>query len=111
MAYNKTLAERVRNGLSRIPDLVITEKKMFGGLAFLINGKMCINISGEQLMCRYDPDEENKVVLRPGYLPMIMKGRQLKGYCKVSPDALNNESELLGWVDLCLRYNPKAAGS
>jgi TfoX/Sxy family transcriptional regulator of competence genes len=55
MAYSTKLADRVREYLFRLPDLQIEEKKMFGGLAFLVNGKMCVNISGENLMCRFDP--------------------------------------------------------
>lgn len=56
MAYNVKLADRVREYLIQFPKLKIEEKKMFGGLAFMINGKMCINISRENLMCRFDPN-------------------------------------------------------
>lgn len=53
MAYDTKLANRVREYLILFPELKIDEKKMFGGLAFMINGKMCINVSGENLMCRF----------------------------------------------------------
>ena len=53
MAYNIELANKVRERLAKVPDIEIEEKKMFSGLSFLVNGKMCINISGDNLMCRY----------------------------------------------------------
>ena len=56
MAYDKKLADRIREYLLQFPKLKTEEKKMFRGLAFMINGKMCINVSGENLMCRFDPN-------------------------------------------------------
>ncbi len=61
MAYNIELADRVRERLAKVPDIEVEEKKMFSGLSFLINGKMCINISHENLMCRYNPELEDVV--------------------------------------------------
>ncbi len=61
MAYDTKLAERIREYLNAIPRIRIEEKKMFRGLTFMINGKMCVCVSGENLMCRFDPvlqDEE-----------------------------------------------------
>jgi hypothetical protein len=55
MPYNTRLADKIRKYLSRFPELKIEEKKMFGGLSFMINSKMYINVSGENLMCRFDP--------------------------------------------------------
>jgi TfoX/Sxy family transcriptional regulator of competence genes len=55
MAYNSKLVHQIREHLVKLPHLKIDEKKMFGGLAFMVNGKMCINVSGENLMCRIDP--------------------------------------------------------
>jgi hypothetical protein len=81
MAYSTKLAGRVRTYLDEIPKIKIEEKEMFKGLAFLVNGKMCINISGENLMCRYDPALEDEVVERAGFQPMIMRAKQLRGYC------------------------------
>lgn len=58
MAYNAKLAERVREYFFDLPGLKIEEKKMFGGLAFILNGKMCVNVSGENLMCRFAPAKQ-----------------------------------------------------
>ena len=86
MAYSTKLAERIRTHLERIPNIKVEEKEMFKGLAFLVNGKMCVNVSGDDLMCRYDPELEAEVAERIGFQPMIMKGKQLRGYCYVSDE-------------------------
>ena len=105
MAYDIELAERVRSHLSKFPDLRVEEKKMFGGLAFMVNGKMCINVSGWNLMCRFDPELTGKLAAKPGFLPMIMKGREYKGYCYVEPAGFKNKKDFEYWVALCLNYN------
>lgn len=66
---------------------------MFGGLAFMVNGKMCINVSDENLMCRYDPDLQEEVVEQKGYEPMIMKDIELKGYCYVNPIGFKSKKD------------------
>lgn len=111
MAYSIELADRVRERLSEIPDLEIKEKKMFSGLSFLVNDKMCINISHDQLMCRYDPDLEEEVSERIGFLPMIMKGKQLKGYCYVEPVGFQKQPDFEYWIKICLDYNAAAKAS
>ena len=111
MAYNEQLADRVRKRLSKLPKQKITEKKMFGGLAFLVNGKMCINISGANLMCRFAPDIEAEVQKRKGYLPMIMKGKIYKGYGYVEPIGFKTEKDFEYWINLCLDFNEKAKSS
>ena len=111
MAYNTELADRVREYLSDIPQLNIEEKKMFGGLGFLVNNKMCINISGEKLMCRFDPVLSEEVAELPGYEPMIMKGKELKGYCYVNEDGLKNSHDFQYWMELSLDFNKRAKSS
>jgi len=111
MAYNTILAERVREYLAKSTSLIIKEKKMFSGLAFIVNNKMCINISNGKLMCRFDPARTNEVAAKPGYEPMIMKGRQLAGYCYVNGAGYSSQKDLQFWVDLCLMFNDKAKPS
>lgn len=111
MAYNIELADRVRERLSEISDLEIKEKKMFSGLAFLVNDKMCINISHDNLMCRYDPDLEEEVSEKIGFLPMIMKGKQLKGYCYVEPVGFQKRDDFEYWIKIGLDYNAIAKAS
>ncbi|GAA0883643.1 TfoX/Sxy family protein [Sphingobacterium siyangense] len=75
MAYNNELADRVRERLAMEENIEVAEKKMFSGLSFLVNGKMCINISHDNLMCRYSAEREDEVSEKKGFLPMIMKGK------------------------------------
>jgi hypothetical protein len=108
MAYSTELADRVRERLSMENNIDIEEKKMFSGLSFLVNGKMCINISHDNLMCRYDPELEDEVSEKIGFLPMIMKGKQLNGYCYVEPIGFKKADDFEYWIRICLEYNPLA---
>ena len=111
MAYDTKLAERIRNYLNRFPEIEVEEKKMFGGLAFMINGKMCVNVSGKNLMCRFDPEMSEKLTDKKGYLPMIMKGKEYKGYCYVEPTGFTDRNDFEYWMNLCLKFNEKAKTS
>lgn len=111
MAYNTELADRVREWLAQVNDIKVEEKKMFGGLAFLVNDKMCINISHDNLMCRYNPEKEDEVTEKTGFLPMIMRGKQLKEYCYVEPIGFQKPEDFEYWMKLCLEYNKIAKAS
>ncbi|MBS1921473.1 MAG: TfoX/Sxy family protein [Bacteroidetes bacterium] len=111
MAYDMKLADRIREYLLQFPKLKIKEKRMFGGMVFMINGKMCINVSGQKMMCRFDPDLTEKLAERNGYLPMIMKGKELKGYCFVEPAGFKNKKDFEYWINLCLEFNSRAKSS
>lgn len=111
MAYSTTLADRIRAYLERQSELKIEEKEMFKGLAFLVNGKMCVNVSGDDLMCRYDPVLEEEVTEQVGFQPMIMKGKQLRGYCYVSEEGYKSKGDFEYWLKLCLDFNEKAKAS
>jgi TfoX/Sxy family transcriptional regulator of competence genes len=111
MAYSTDLADRIRERLSEVPGIEVTEKKMFSGLSFLVNGKMCINVSHDNLMCRYHPDLEEEVSEKNGFLPMIMKGKQLKGYCYVEPAGFLKKDDFEYWIKICLDYNSIAKAS
>lgn len=111
MAYDTLLADRVREYLAEFPKLDIKEKQMFSGLAFFVNGKMCVNISGQNLMCRFDPKLTEELADRNGFLPMIMKGKEYKGYCYIEPTGINNKKDFEFWLNLCLDFNDKAKPS
>jgi len=111
MAYSVELADRIREYLVTIPNLNIEEKPMFGGLAFLVNDKMCINVSGENLMCRFNPNLLEELAERSGFLPMIMKGKQMNGYCYVEPIGFTRKADFEFWVNLCLDFNEQAKSS
>ena len=105
MAYNIELADRVREYLANASELKITEKRMFGGLAFLVDEKMCINVSGDNLMLRYNPDLEEEVTAKTGWLPMTMKGKQMDGFCYVEPEGFRKTDDFDYWMKISLEYN------
>jgi hypothetical protein len=111
MAYNMVLADRVRKFLAGIDQLHVEEKKMFRGLSFMINGKMCVSVSHENLMCRFDPARQEEIANRKGFQPMIMKGRVYTGYCYVSGDGYQSKKDFEYWLTLCLDVNKRAKAS
>ena len=111
MAFDTKLADRLREYLATIPGIGIEEKKMFSGMAFMVNGKMCVNVSGDNLMCRFDPALQEEVAGRIGFEPMIMKGRELKGYCYVNPEGFKTKKDFEYWAQLCLAFNSRAKAS
>lgn len=111
MAYDLVLAQRVRDYLSRFPEYDVEEKKMFRGLAFMVNGKMRVNVSNDNLMCRFDPALTEELSVKTGYLPMIMRGKVFKGYCYVEPAGLKTKKNFEFWMKQCLDFNEKAKSS
>lgn len=111
MPYDQLLANRVRELLAVVPGISVEEKEMFRGLAFLVNGKMCVNVSGDQLMCRFDPALQDELLEQEGFELMTMKKRVYKGYGYVQPEVLKTKKQLAYWVHLCLDFNPKAKAS
>lgn len=108
MAYDTKLASRVKTYLAQFPKLSIEEKKMFGGLAFLVNGKMCVNIVEETIMCRFDPALTEKLSQKKGFLPMLMRERKYKGYCYVAPAGIRAKRDFEFWMNVCLDFNSRA---
>lgn len=111
MAYDTLLADKIRDLLSTHNQLTIEEKEMFRGLTFMVNDKMCLSVSGERLMCRFDPALQDEVAERKGFAPMIMKGKELKGYCYVEPFGFENKKDFSWWMNLCLSFNARAKSS
>jgi TfoX/Sxy family transcriptional regulator of competence genes len=102
MAYDEDLARRVR-GLLADEDGV-TEKKMFGGLAFLMNGNMCVSASGRGgLLLRIDP-ANTAALAKPHAAPMKMRGRTMAGWVVVAPEGIKTARELAAWVKLGVAY-------
>lgn len=111
MAYNIELADRIRQFLSTVQNIKIEEKKMFRGLTYMVNGKMCISVSNNNLMCRFDPNLQNEVEKRKGFQPIIMKDREYKGYCYISEEGYKTRKDFEYWLHLCLAFNKKAKAS
>ncbi len=111
MAYDTKLADTIREYLSKFVELKVEEKKMFRGLTFMVNDKMCISVSGENLMCRFDPNLQEEVSEKIGFLPMIMRGKEYQGYCYVEPTGFQKEKDFKYWLTICLDFNKKAKSS
>lgn len=109
MAYDEKLVERLREALAHLPK--VEEKKMFRGVTFMVNKKMCVCVSGEDLMCRFDPVMHETVSEKNGFRTMIMKGREFKGFGYVSQDAIKSKKDFDFWINLCLEFNSKAKAS
>lgn len=84
---------------------------MFRGLTFMVNEKMCISVSGENLMCRFDPEKHDMVAGKNGFKPMIMRSKEYKGYCYVTPVGFVSKKDFDFWINLCLTFNAKAKSS
>lgn len=111
MVYSEKLADRLREALAQVPKIKVEEKKMFRGLAFMVNGKMCVNVSGDDLMCRFDPELQESLSERRGFRTMIMKGREYKGFGYVSEEGFQSKKDFEFWLNLCLSFNSKAKAS
>lgn len=110
MAYDEYLADRIRQTL-RSKRVTAEEKKMMGGLAFMVDEKMCVGIVKENLMVRVGPDRYEEALQHPGCRPMDFTGRPLKGFVFVSPEAVDEDEQLSQWVQRALDYNPLAQKS
>jgi TfoX/Sxy family transcriptional regulator of competence genes len=103
MAYDQELADRIRELIGSDPDL--TEKKMFGGLAFLIRGNMAIAASSEGgAMVRVDPAQSDSLVATTNASLVEMRGRQMPGWLRVSSDDLRTDDQLAPWVEMGTGY-------
>jgi TfoX/Sxy family transcriptional regulator of competence genes len=110
MPYNETLANRVRETIY-LTHKNVEEKKIFGGLAFMVNGKMCVSVKFDRIMIRHDPALFDELMEKPGCRPMQFSNRIMKGYTFVEMEELNTQKKLGYWVGLALAYNAKAPSS
>ncbi len=108
MAYNQKLAERIRSQLDGIP---FVEKKMFGGVGFLLNGNLACGVNKEDLIVRVDPEKHSALLQKPHVRPFDMTGRPMKGWLLVDADGVKTEKQLSVWtkegVDFALTLPPK----
>ncbi|MES2374179.1 MAG: TfoX/Sxy family protein [Bacteroidota bacterium] len=110
MAFNETLANRVRE-LIAAREKKIEEKRMFGGLCFMVNDKMCVGVETSRLMVRFDPALRDEVMEKEGCSPMDFTGKVMKGYAFVAIEALNTKKKLAYWINIALDYNKIAKAS
>ena len=102
MAFDEGLAQRVREALAGRPG--ITERRMFGGLAFLVDGKMFVGISGSKLMARVGVERYQDALAVPHVRQMDFTGKPMKGYVYVDPLGLVEDKDLVAWVSWCSAY-------
>lgn len=103
MAYDEELAERIRERVAG--EAGVSEQRMFGGLAFLIGGNMAVAASSQGgLLARVDPDQADSLSDGKVVAPMVMRGREMRGWLNVESAALRSEAELDQWVGRCVAY-------
>jgi TfoX/Sxy family transcriptional regulator of competence genes len=110
MAYDEFLAERIRISLIE-NQTTFEEKKMFGGVCFMVDDKMCIGVINNDLMVRIDSEKEDEFLKEKGCRPMDFAKRPMKGFLYVNPDGVDMDDDLDKWVKRCLEFNPKAKSS
>jgi TfoX/Sxy family transcriptional regulator of competence genes len=102
MAYDEALASRVRETLGDNPE--ISERQMFGGIAFMLSGNMAVGVSKDDLMVRIDPDDQDEALAQPGVRVFDMTGRPMKGWILVAPEATEDDADLQRWVESGLDF-------
>ena len=109
MAYNEKLTARIREALAHLPK--VEEKRMFRGVTFMVNNKMCITAGDNKIMCRIDPAVHEEAVKKKGCETVKMNGREYKGYVYVSEEGIKTKKDLDHWVRLALEFNKLAKSS
>lgn len=109
MAFNEYLADRIRQRLAGLDQM--EEKNMMGGLTFMYNGKMCIGVVKDEMMCRIDPSIDDEAVEKQGCRQMNFTGKPMKGFVFIDPSGMNSNEDFEFWVGLALNYNAQAKAS
>ncbi len=102
MAYDEGLAERIRNVLNDVPD--VAEKKMFGGLCFMVSGHMCCGIVDDVLMARVGPEQYGQCLSLRHAREMDFTGKPLNGMLYVDPEGISEDDDLVAWTSRCLDF-------
>ncbi len=102
MAYDEGLAQRLREALA--PENGLTERRMFGGIAFMLDGNMAVGVSSDELMVRAGPDRFDEALARPHARVFDLSGRPMKGWVLVAPDGAADDADLAGWLTLGVSF-------
>ena len=102
MAYDEGVAQRVRETLQDRQD--VHEMKMFGGIAFMVRGNMCVGVLGEDLMARVGKEKYDDLLARPFARPMDFTGRPMKGFLLIGPEGIEADADLETWIDEALDF-------
>ena len=106
MANTENLLNRVREALAHLPNL--EEKKMFRGITFMLNDKMCVSFGGDEILCRIDPAILETALEKNGAREMIHNGKVMKGFVYVHETALQRKEEFDYWINAAIGFNEKA---
>jgi TfoX/Sxy family transcriptional regulator of competence genes len=114
VAYDEELADRIRELVGAAAGTTVTEQRMFGGLAFLVGGHMAVAASSRGgLMVRVDPDDTDRLLATTTATPMVMRGREARGWLRVAADDVRTKRQLSRWVTIGTKsaaaLPPKAA--
>ena len=109
MAYSEKLANRIREAISELPNVL--EKEMMGGLTFMVNDKMCIGIIKDEMMCRIAPELHETLIEKQGCRTMDFTKRPMKGYIMIDDSGMKTKKDFEYWISLCLEFNKKAKSS
>jgi TfoX/Sxy family transcriptional regulator of competence genes len=102
MAYDDGLAERLREFFQDVPEVV--EKKMFGGLAFMVRGNMCVGVVNTELMVRTGPDGYEEALLEPNARKMDFTGKPMRGFVYISEQGFESDRDLTSWIDRAMGF-------
>lgn len=103
MTAQENILVSVRSALAHLPNVI--EKKMFGKLAFMVNDKLCIAVGKKEILCRVAPSAHDTTIYKTECSPVIMRGREMKGYVYIKNSHLQKDKEVERWINLCLEYN------
>ena len=109
MAYNEKLANRIRERFEDLPN--VEEKKMMGGLTFMYNGKMCVGVIKDELMCRIDPELHEAAVEKTGCRTMDFTNRPMIGYVLIDETGMKSRKDFDYWINMALDFNKRAKAS
>lgn len=102
MAFDEGVAQRLREALQSRDDVL--EKRMFGGIAFMVRGHMCVGVIGDALMARVGPKQYDKLLARPHAREMRFTGRPMTGFIHVEPEGIESDGDLRKWVAACVSF-------
>lgn len=110
MAYNEFLADRMAQTLREL-GVYYTEKRMFGGLVFMVDDKMCVGLNKEEMMVRINPDEVEEALKKHGAKTMEFTNKPMKGFLTILPEGYDMDDDLTHWIQLAVDFNPLAKAS
>jgi TfoX/Sxy family transcriptional regulator of competence genes len=108
MAFDGNLAERIRTALARKKG--IEERKMFGGIGFLLHGNMLVGVWKDSLIVRLGDEQGEEALLEPHVKPFDITGKAMKGWAMVTPEGIEGDDKLKGWIQRAVKFVGKLPG-